>query len=96
MLSDASYFDAASREKRSELMEFQAARQGEKHVESLVRADLRRSTYEVGRVICTFKQGVLTLSGHVSSYYLKQIAQGIALAQVDETVTVVNELEVAP
>ncbi|HET6326249.1 MAG TPA: BON domain-containing protein [Planctomycetaceae bacterium] len=78
-------------------MDFQAARQGQRLVESQVRADLRQSSYgEVRRVTCTLKEGVLTLSGQVPSYYLKQIAQRIALARVDETVTVVNELEVGP
>jgi hypothetical protein len=39
---------------------------------------------------------VLTLTGRVSSYYLKQIAQRIALDRLDGTATVVNELHVEP
>ena len=37
---------------------------------------LRRSPYgELATVSCHFHEGVLTLNGHVRSYYLKQVAQ---------------------
>jgi hypothetical protein len=83
--------------KRSELVAFHAARKAQRHLESLVREDLRQSSYdEVGRVTCVLNEGLLTLSGRVSSYYLKQIAQRIALKRIDGTATVVNELRVEP
>jgi osmotically-inducible protein OsmY len=70
---------------------------GQRHLESLVRADLRRSSYdEVGRVTCTLNDRVLTLTGRVSSYYLKQVAQRIVLDRLEGIVTVVNELQVVP
>jgi hypothetical protein len=82
---------------QSQLMESHATPHAQRHLESLVRADLRQSPYdEVGRVTCTLKERVLTLTGRVSSYYLKQIAQRIALARLNGMVTVVNELEVEP
>lgn len=50
----------------------------EDHQKLLDAADqrLRVSPYlELRRVTCSFHEGVLTLTGHVSSYYLRQIAQ---------------------
>jgi hypothetical protein len=74
-----------------------AVEESQRHLESLIRADLRRSAYdEVGRVTCTLDDRVLTLSGRVSSYYLKQVAQRIVLDRLEGTVTVVNELQVTP
>lgn len=47
-------------------------------IESAAEARLRESCYhEVRRVKCLFHEGVLTLRGCVSSYYLKQIAQSL-------------------
>ena len=57
---------------------------------------LRNSGYpELHLVSCEFHEGVLSLRGHVSSFYLKQIAQTLirGLAGVGE---VNNRLEVAP
>ena len=72
-----------------------AAEQGRRHLESLVRADLRRSTYaEVGRITCSLNGDVLTLRGCVSSYYLKQVAQRIVLDRLEGIATIVNELQV--
>jgi osmotically-inducible protein OsmY len=83
--------------KRSELLQPHAAQQAQRHLEALVRADLRKSSYdEVGRVTCTLHERVLTLSGRVSTYYLKQIAQRIALDRLKGAGTVVNELRVEP
>jgi osmotically-inducible protein OsmY len=71
--------------------------QGQRHLESLVRADLRRSSYdEVGRVNCTLHDHVLTLTGRVSSYYLKQVAQRIVLDRLEGIAAIVNELQVEP
>jgi osmotically-inducible protein OsmY len=79
------------------LMDSHATQHARRHLESLVRADLRESPYaEMGRVTCTLKERVLTLTGRVSSYYLKQIAQRIALARLNGAVTVANELQVEP
>jgi hypothetical protein len=69
--------------------------QAERHLESLVRADLRQAPYnELGRVTCTLRDRVLTLKGRVSSYYLKQIAQRIVLDRLEGRMNVVNNLEV--
>jgi osmotically-inducible protein OsmY len=41
-------------------------------------ARLRRSSYrEVRGVTCEFHEGVLTLRGHLPSFYLKQVAQSL-------------------
>ena len=83
--------------RQSQFTQSHAAQHAQRHLESLVRADLRQSPYdEVGRVTCTLKERVLTLTGRVSSYYLKQIAQRIALARLNGTASVVNELQVEP
>ena len=80
---------------RSQFVVPHATQQAQRHLESLVRADLRESPYdEVGRVACTLTERVLTLTGRVSSYYLKQIAQRIALKRLNGIGTVVNELQV--
>jgi hypothetical protein len=69
--------------------------QAERHLETLVRADLRQASYsKLGRVTCTLRDGVLTLNGRVSSYYLKQIAQRIVLDRLEGRATVANKLEV--
>jgi hypothetical protein len=81
--------------KRSEFMSTDISPQAERHWETLVRADLRLAPYtELARVTCTLRDGVLTLNGSVSSYYLKQIAQRIVLDRLERRATVVNELEV--
>lgn len=48
---------------------------------------------ELSRVSCDFHEGVLTLRGRVSSYYLKQIAQSV-VRHVPGVELVVNHLEV--
>src|ERR1700733_9630507 len=81
--------------KRSEFMSTDISPQAERHLESLVRADLRQAPYtELGRVTCILRDGALILNGSVSSYYLKQIAQRIVLDRLERRATVVNELEV--
>jgi hypothetical protein len=79
----------------SDLLEQHKTHQAQRHLESLVRADLRKAPYdEVGRVTCALHEQVLTLKGRVSSYYLKQVAQRIALDRLAGRATLVNELQV--
>ena len=55
---------------------------------------LRRSPYrELHEVSCEYHDGVLTLRGRVSSYYLKQIAQNLVW-QMEGVVGVDNQLDV--
>ena len=81
-------------------------RDGPARVESRVPVDRRESvSEEVERVLrgsshcglrkirCRFADGVATLSGEVSSYYLKQVAQTI-VGQMPQVVQVRNELRV--
>ena len=45
----------------------------------MVQSRMDRSGYcELRGVSCSFHEGVLTLRGHVPSYYLKQLAQSLA------------------
>ena len=63
-------------------------------VQEAAQARVRQSPYrDVRNVACNFHEGVLTLRGRVSSYYLKQIAQTLVLRMqcVDE---VNNRIEV--
>jgi osmotically-inducible protein OsmY len=56
---------------------------------------LRHSAYpELGDVFCSFHEGVLTLRGRVSSYYLKQLAQTL-IGQITGVEELHNQLEVA-
>jgi len=55
---------------------------------------LRASPYKVlAGVACECDHGVLSLKGHLSSFYLKQHAQE-AVARVNGVTQVVNEIEV--
>jgi hypothetical protein len=55
---------------------------------------LRRSAYpELRNVFCSFREGVLTLRGRVSSYHLKQLAQTLT-GGLEEVVELNNQLEV--
>jgi osmotically-inducible protein OsmY len=64
-------------------------------VEVAAEARLMKSPYwELQQVSCESRQGVVTLRGRVSSYYLKQIAQEfvgqlIAVVEVDNRLNVV-------
>jgi hypothetical protein len=81
----------------TELAYFREALPAQQQLESLVRDDLRQSPYaELGRVKCIFKERVLTLSGAIPSYYLKQMAQRIALDRLSGTAVLINELRVEP
>jgi osmotically-inducible protein OsmY len=83
--------------KRMELLESHAAQSPDRLLETVVRAELHHSVYhEITRVTCTVHEQVLTLTGRVSSYYLKQIAQRIAFGSLKGTVKIVNELKVEP
>ena len=66
-----------------------------RHLEALVRADLRSLLPPVAPPgTGALQDGVLILKGRVSSYYLKQIAQRIVLDRLEGRTTVVNNLEV--
>jgi osmotically-inducible protein OsmY len=55
---------------------------------------LRKSGYlGLRRVSCDVREGVLVLRGHVSSYYLKQLAQEFA-RRIEGGETIVNKVEV--
>jgi osmotically-inducible protein OsmY len=63
-------------------------------VEANVRSKLQRSCYPlVRRVSCDFHEGVLTLRGRVSSYYLKQVVQTLVF-RLDGVVELNNQVEV--
>lgn len=56
---------------------------------------LRNSGYhELRHISCDFHEGVLTLRGHVSTFYLKQLAQEL-IRRLDGAEEVNNRLEVA-
>lgn len=60
--------------------------------EALLRLD-NSGYHELRLVSCSFQKGVLTLRGHVSSFYLKQVAQEL-MRQVEGAEEVNNQLEV--
>ena len=63
-------------------------------VEASVRSKLQRSCYpQVQCILCEFHEGVLTLRGRVSSYYLKQIVQTLVF-RLDGVVELNNRVEV--
>ena len=65
-------------------------------LEASVQTQLRHSPYSsLRRISCTLDNGVLVLRGRVPSYYLKQIAQNVAIS-VDGVSAVQNQLEVCP
>ncbi len=67
----------------------------DKRWESLIRAEFQKSTYGVLRCIsCQVHDGMITLSGSVPSYYLKQVAQRLALNAVESTAVMANQLTV--
>jgi osmotically-inducible protein OsmY len=81
--------------KRMESLESYAAQSPDRILESFVRAALHESSYhEMARVRCTVQERVLTLTGRVSCYYLKQIAQRIAFDSLKGTAKIVNHLKV--
>jgi osmotically-inducible protein OsmY len=65
-----------------------------REIAETARVALRRSAYfELRDVSCDFSGGVLTLSGRVPSYHLKQLAQ-TAVANVPGVVEIDNHVEV--
>jgi hypothetical protein len=63
-------------------------------VEANVRSKLQQSCYQQVRCVsCQFHEGVLTLRGRVSSYYLKQIVQTLVF-RMDGVVELNNRVEV--
>jgi hypothetical protein len=63
-------------------------------IAELARAELRRSSYtELRDVDCDFSGGILTLSGRVPSFHLKQMAQTV-VADVRGVMEIDNLLEV--
>jgi hypothetical protein len=67
----------------------------DQEIETRIRQALDRSRYHQLRfVYCGFRDGVLTLRGSVESYYLKQLAQTVALTQVRGGVIVENHVRV--
>jgi osmotically-inducible protein OsmY len=75
----------------------EAAHRAGRKLESLIRDDLRKSSYHgMGRVSCAVSGTVLTLTGRVSSYYLKQVAQQIAADHTRGDFLIANQLQVEP
>ena len=65
------------------------------NVGGLVEKQLRESAYlDLRFVSCQFCDGVVTLSGRVPSYYLKQVAQTV-VGKLDQVDQVVNNLDVS-
>ncbi len=65
-----------------------------RHVEGEVRACMLRSSYnELRRVTGDFHEGILTLRGRVSSFYLKQVAQTL-VQHLEGVERIVNRVEV--
>jgi osmotically-inducible protein OsmY len=65
-------------------------------IRAIVRIRLEQSSYrELRGVSCEFHEGVLTLRGRVSSYYLKQVAQTL-IRGLDGISQVNNRLSVVP
>jgi BON domain len=65
--------------------------------EALVRAELLKSPYGAIRAVsCQMTDGALKLTGCVPSYYLKQVAQRLALNALQGLAVIANELQVEP
>jgi hypothetical protein len=63
-------------------------------IAEIARSKLRRSAYvELTDVSCDFHGGTLTLSGHVPSYHMKQLAES-SVAQVPGVLEINNRIEV--
>jgi hypothetical protein len=73
------------------------SRAPDKKWEFLIRREFQNSAYGALRsVSCQVSDGVITLSGSVPSYYLKQVAQWHALSAVEHAAVIVNQLKVDP
>ncbi len=49
--------------------------------------------HELHQLICEFRDGILSIHGHVSSYYLKQLAQE-SVREIAGVAQILNQLEV--
>ncbi len=68
--------------------------EGHRHVEASVRVCLSQSPYsELRGLNGDFHEGILTLRGRVSSFYMKQVAQTL-VKRVDGVERIVNRVEV--
>lgn len=57
---------------------------------------LRHTPYQsLAKIGCRFGDGVLTLRGRVESYFLKQVAQERLLKNLDPSVRISNQVDVA-
>jgi osmotically-inducible protein OsmY len=66
----------------------------EARVITRVRERLARARYsELGRVVTSYRCGLLILGGHLPSQYLRQVAQEL-IADIDGVTAVVNQIEV--
>jgi hypothetical protein len=64
-------------------------------IENAARAALRECPYDTVRSLdCAVSQDAVVLSGQVSSYYLKQIAQTIVTRRLNGAARVENRVEV--
>lgn len=64
-------------------------------IQAAAQSRVRKSGYpELHFISCEFHEGILTLRGHVSSFYLKQIAQTL-IRGLDGVGEINNRLEVA-
>jgi osmotically-inducible protein OsmY len=78
------------------LQEQETAISKEKHaVQAEAQSRLQTSGYhQLSLVSCEFHEGVLTLRGHVSTFYLKQVAQTV-IREVNGVGEINNRLDVA-
>ena len=66
-------------------------------VEAIAQDELRRSAfYEVRQVEPCVRDRVLRLTGRVSSYYFKQMAQAAVMHRLEGVVLIENEIVVSP
>jgi hypothetical protein len=69
----------------------------DKRWEFLIREEFQNSAYGALRLVsCQVDEGLITLSGSVPSYYLKQVAQWHAQNAVSHAAVIVNQLRVEP
>jgi hypothetical protein len=67
----------------------------DEEIRARVRYALAKSAYySVRRIDCSMQGGMLTLSGRVPSYYLKQVAQIAAIEVLNPPTRIDNRLEV--
>jgi osmotically-inducible protein OsmY len=67
--------------------------EGDTPVSERAKAALRGASAALRRVSCEFHDGLLTLSGQLPTYYLKQVAQE-SVSRLEGVRRVVNRIEV--